>query len=190
MDFLAIRTCALCGIPTVFRQPQPSVSMGRLPPPITGGSVRSGRGGSGGVIFYSELKSARNLAERDIQDEGVKTSAQESKKKATRRSSSIGIASPIALSDDQPETTSVAPQTNPFPLSISATQDFPDAPLPCSIIRPDSPSNLRHHAAAGAQILLPLLKDACDLFHQVPYVKIITGLVQEIIKISEVCVTF
>jgi len=138
---------------------------------------------SGKVIFYG--KPGRK-------DE-VKTSAQESRKKATvqrRRSSSIGIATPIALPDDQLGTTSVAPQTNPFPLSISATQDFPDSPLPSSIIRPDSPSNLRHHAGATAQILLPLLKDACDLFHQVPYVKIIAGLVQEIIKISEVCLTF
>jgi len=166
--------------------------MGRHVGPITGGKAPNP---SGKVIFYAarKPKRARNLSERQIQDEEVKTSAQEGKKKADiqrRRSSSIRIASPIALLNDQPGTTSVAPETNSFLLSISATQDFPDSPLPSSIMRPDSPSNLRHHAGATAQILLPLLKDACDLFHQVPYVKIIAGLVQEIIKISEVCVTF
>ena len=55
---------------------------------------------------------------------------------------------------------------------------------------PDSPSNLKHHTNASAQILLRLLKDASGLFQQVPYVKVVVGLVQEIIKISEVCVTF
>lgn len=146
---------------------------------------------SGKVIFYKgKPKPRRNSAEREIR---VKTSAQESKKKADaqrRCSSLIRIASPIALFDDQPGTTSFALQTNPLPLSIPLTQDFHDSPPPSSIVRPDSPSNLRHHAGATAQILLRLLKDACDLFHQVPYVKIVAGLVQEIIKISEVCVTF
>jgi hypothetical protein len=149
---------------------------------------------SGKVIFYGarKRKCTRNLSERQIQDEEVKTSAQGSEKKANvqrRRSSSIRIPSPITFLDDQPGTTSIA-QTNPFPLSIPPTQDFHDSPPSSSIMRPDSPSNLRHHAGATAQILLPLLKDACDLFHQVPYVKVVAGLVQEIIKISEVCVTF
>ena len=83
------------------------------------------------------------------------------------------------------------PQTNPYSLSISLTKNLPNSPLPSPImpVRPDSPSNFRHHASASAQILLSLLKDACDLFHQVPYVKVVAGLVQEIIKISDVCLT-
>ena len=160
--------------------------------------VVTGPSPSGKVIFYGatsgKTKRARSLSERQIQNEEVKTSAQGSKKKANvqrRRSSSIRIASPTAL-NDQPETTSVEPQINPFPLSISPTKDFHDSPPPSPIMPPagDSPSNLRHHASASAQILLRLLKDACDLFHQVPYVKVVAGLVQEIIKISEVCITF
>jgi hypothetical protein len=142
---------------------------------------------SGKVIFYEARipKRGRSLAERQIQDEAVKAVAQGSKKKANvqrRRSSSI-------LFNDPPGTTSIAPQTNPLPLSISPTQDLHDSP-PSPIMGSDSPSNLTHHAGASAQILLRLLKDACDLFHQVPYVKVVAGLVQEIIKISEVCVTF
>lgn len=151
---------------------------------------------SGKVIFYgdSRPKRAKNLSERQIQDEEVKMSAQGSKKKANvqkRRSSSIKVASPIALLNHvQAGTTSVASQTNPSPLSISFTKNFHNSPLSSPITHPDSPSNLRHQASASAQILLRLLKDACDLFNQVPYVKVVAGLVQEIIKISEVCVTF
>jgi len=122
---------------------------------------------SGKVIFYGPWKSklVRNLAEREIQDEEVKTSAQESKKKANvqrRRSSSIGIASTIALFNDQPRTTSIAPQTTPLRLSILPTQTFHDCP-PSPIMRPDCPRNLRYHTGASARILLRVLKDACDL---------------------------
>ena len=135
---------------------------------------------SGKVIFYR----GRNLSEPKIQDEEVPTNGQGSKNEGSKneanaqrwRSSSIRIGSFIA------------PQTNP--LSISPTKDFHNSPLPSPIMPPDSPSNLKHHASASAQILLRLLKDACDLFNQVPYVKVVAGLVQEIIKISEVCVTF
>ena len=132
---------------------------------------------SGKVIFYR----GRNLSEPKIQDEEVQTSGQGSKNETNvqrRPNSSIRIASLIAL------------QTNPSPLSISPTKESHNFPLPSPVIPPDSPSNLRHHASASAQILLRLLKDACDLFKQVPYVKVVAGLVQEIIKISEVCVIF
>ena len=213
---------------------------------------------SGEVIFYGaeEPRHARNFAEREIQDEEVKTNVQESKKKANVPSYSIRIGSTTALFNDiDPPGTPAAPQTNHLPLSIRPTQGFEKnekkANLQCSsirigsttslfndqpgttspqtnllplsirptqgfhrsdsssiiyraaleklgfynsppslIVRPDSPSNLRQHPGTSAQILLRLVKDACDIFYQVPYVKIVAGLVQEIIKISEVCVTF
>jgi len=129
------------------------------------------------------------VAESKMQDEEVKTSAQERKKKEKVQSqhcSSIKTASTMELINDLPGTTSVAP---PLLLPISPTQGSHNF-LPSLIICPDSPSNLRQHAGASAQILLRVLKDACDILHQVPYVKIVAGLVQEIIKISEVCVTF
>jgi len=154
--------------------------MGVSPYPVTGKTV----------IYYAnrEPKRAKNLAECQI-------SAQESKKRGDirrPRSSSITIASTTALSNDLPGTTSVAPQTNPHGFSIPSIQgsESSDNLPPSPIMRPDSPSNLRQHAGASAQILLRLLKDACDIFHQVPYVKVVAGLVQEIIKISEVCVAF